>query len=418
MSLLIKNIQGLIQVRDSLHTPLRGSEMQKLPVLYDAFLYIKDGKIEDFGSKEQALAYEQEVEEIIDADGRFVFPCFVDSHTHIVYAESREHEFVMRLKGLTYEEIAAAGGGILNSAKKLRKTSEDALLQSACERLHEMIRHGTGAVEIKSGYGLTVEDELKMLRVIRRLKEESPIAIKATFLGAHAIPKEYTDREEYIRLVLDEMIPRVAKENLADYCDVFCDKGFFTPEETDRIFTQAKKYGMKLKVHANELDFSGGVQVGVRHGAVSADHLECTDEQEIQALLHGGTMPVLLPGTAFFLDIPYPPARLIIDSGLPVALATDYNPGTCPSGNMPLVLSLACTQLKMTPEEAINAATVNAAFALNLQDTHGCIARGREANIFITQKISSYAYMPYAFGSNVIEQVVLQGKKYSFFSNS
>lgn len=415
MSLLIKNIKGLLQVRDGLPAPLRGAEMQQLPVLDDAFLYIKDGKIDDFGPKEEAHAYEKEAEEVIDAEGKFVLPCFIDSHTHIVYAESREHEFVMRLRGMTYEEIATAGGGILNSAKKLQQTSEEALFQSARARLHEMILQGTGAVEVKSGYGLTVEDELKMLRVIRRLKEESPVTIKATFLGAHAVPKEYTDREEYIRLILDEMIPRVTQEKLADYCDVFCDKGFFTPEETDRIFTQAAQYGMKLKIHANELDFSGGVQVGVKHNAVSADHLECTGDEEISALLSSDTMPVLLPGTAFFLNIPYPPARRMIDAGLPAALATDYNPGTCPSGNMPLVLSIACTQLKMTPEEAFNAATVNAAFALNLQDTHGCIARGREANIFITHKMSSYAYMPYAFGSNPVEQVILKGKKYQDF---
>ena len=415
MSLLIKNIQGLLQVRDGLPKPIRGAQMQHLPVLNNAFLYIKNKKIDDFGPIEQAQAYEREAEEVIDATGKFVLPCFIDSHTHIVYAESREHEFVMRLKGMTYEEIAAADGGILNSAKKLQQASEEVLLESARERLHEMILQGTGAVEIKSGYGLTVEEELKMLRVIRRLKEESPVTVKATFLGAHAVPKEYTDREAYVRLIVDEMIPRVAQERLADYCDVFCEKGFFTPEETARIFTQAMQYGMKLKIHANELDFSGGVQVGVKHNAVSADHLECTGEEEIEALLKSDTIPVLLPGTAFFLNIPYPPARRMIDAGLPVALATDYNPGTCPSGNMPLVLSLACTQLKMTPEEALNAATVNAAFALNLQDTHGCIARGREANVLITKKIPSYAYIPYAFGSNPVEQVILKGKKYQNF---
>lgn len=412
MSLLIKNIQGLLQVRDGLPEPIRGAQMQQLPVLNNAFLYIRNGKIANFGPAEQAQAYEREADEVIDATGKFVLPCFIDSHTHIVYAESREHEFAMRLKGMTYEEIAAAGGGILNSAKKLQQASEEILFERARERLHEMILHGTGAAEIKSGYGLTVEDELKMLRVIRRLKEESPVTIKATFLGAHAVPKEYTDREAYVRLIVDEMIPRVAQERLADYCDVFCEKGFFTPEETARIFAQAAQCGMKLKIHANELDFSGGVQVGVKHNAVSADHLECTGEEEIEALLKSDTMPVLLPGTAFFLNIPYPPARRMIDAGLPVALATDYNPGTCPSGNMPLVLSLACTQLKMTPEEALNAATVNAAFALNLQDTHGCIARGREANVLITKKIPSYAYIPYAFGSNPVEQVILKGRKY------
>jgi imidazolonepropionase len=328
----------------------------------------------------------------------------------LVFAKSREGEFVDRINGLTYEEIAKKGGGILNSAKKLQNTSEDDLFESALERLHEVIRMGTGAIEIKSGYGLTLEDELKMLRVAKRLKEVSPILIKTTFLGAHAIPKSYTNRKEYIDLIVDEMIPQVAKESLADYCDVFCDRGFFTVEETDRILKQGLKFGMKAKIHANELDYSGGIQVGVDNKAISVDHLECVGEAEITKLKNSNTIPTLLPSTAFFLNLEYPPARKMIDSGLGVALATDYNPGSSPSGNMPFVIALACIKLRMSPQEAINAATINAAFALEIADTHGQIKKGNPANVFITKKMSSYDFIPYAFGSQIVDTVILNGK--------
>lgn len=411
MNYLLTNIKGLVQVRENFHGPVAGKEMQQLPVLTNAFLLIENGLIKNYGSMQELPSINGNYQHF-DASGRFVFPTFIDSHTHIVYAGNREGEFVDRIRGLGYEEIAKRGGGILNSAKKLQQTSEEELYSSASQRLQEILSFGTGAVEIKSGYGLTLEDELKMLRVIKKLKESSNIRIKATFLGAHAIPKEYADRKEYVDLIVERMIPQVAEEGLAEYCDVFCDRGFFTVDETDRILAQGLKYGLKPKIHANELDYSGGIQVGVKHGAISVDHLEYTGEEEIAALLNSRTMPTLLPGTAFFLRLPhYPPARKMIDAGLPVALATDYNPGSCPSGNMPLVLSLACTQMQMTPEEAINAATINGAFALELQDTMGSITKGKEGSIFVTQPISSIAYLPYAFGSKLIDKVIIKGKE-------
>jgi imidazolonepropionase len=340
-----------------------------------------------------------------------VFPSFCDSHTHIVYAGSREQEFTDKIRGLSYEDIATRGGGILNSAKRLHKTSEDELLRQSMVRVSEIIGLGTGAVEIKSGYGLSVSDELKMLRVIRRIKDTSPVEVKATFLGAHAVPEEYRDnRERYVDIVVSEMIPAVASEQLADYIDVFCDRGFFTVEETERILNAGMKYGLQAKIHANELDFSGGVQTGVKNDALSVDHLERSGDEEIEALKGTGTMPTLLPGSAFFLGLPDPPARNMIDSGLPVALASDYNPGSSPSGNMKLVMSLACIRLKMLPEEAINAVTINSAYAMGLSATHGSIARGKAANMFITKEIPSYEFLPYAFGSNLIEKVILKGK--------
>ena len=384
--------------------------MKELPVIENAFLEIQDSKIANFGSMENCPIVENNSTEIIDANGRFVFPSFVDSHTHLIFAASREGEFVDRINGLTYEEIAKKGGGILNSAKKLQNTSEDDLFESALERLNEVIGMGTGAIEIKSGYGLTLDDELKMLRVAKRLKEVSPILIKTTFLGAHAIPKSYKNRKDYIDLIVDEMIPQVAKEGLADYCDVFCDRGFFTVAETDRILKQGLKFGMKPKIHANELDYSGGIQVGVDNQAISVDHLECVGEAEITKLKNSNTIPTLLPSTAFFLNLEYPPARKMIDSGLGVALATDYNPGSSPSGNMPFVLALACIKLRMTPKEAINAATINAAFALEISETHGQIRKGNAANLFITNKMASYDFMPYAFGSKIVATVILNGK--------
>jgi imidazolonepropionase len=347
---------------------------------------------------------------VLDATGRMVFPSWCDSHTHIVFAASREEEFVSRIKGLSYEEIAQQGGGILNSARRLQAASEDQLFEGAWERLQEVIGYGTGAIEIKSGYGLSLESELKMLRVIRRLRAVSPIPVKATFLGAHAVPAEYRERrEDYIALIINEMLPAVAAEGLADYCDVFCDKGFFTVEETGRILQAAAQYGLQPKIHANELGYTGGVQAGIAAGAISVDHLEYTGDAEIEALLASTTLPTLLPSCAFFLGIPYGPARRMIDAGLPVVLATDYNPGSTPSGRMPFVISLACIKMKMLPEEAIQAATINGARAMELESSHGSIARGKVASFFITRPMPSLAYLPYAFGSDLVDTIVLNG---------
>ncbi|MBK0403796.1 imidazolonepropionase [Adhaeribacter sp. BT258] len=410
--MIIKNIKELVQTETEPRRWVAGAEMAKLPCIKNAFLIIKNGLIQDFGTMEEFEALDDRFYNgysEIDATGRLVFPCFVDSHTHIVYAGSREQEFVDRIKGKTYEEIAAAGGGILNSAKRLQDTSEEELFESARKRLHEVINMGTGAMEIKSGYGLTLHDELKMLRVIRRLKNLNLIEIKANFLGAHAIPKDKT-REEYLDLIINEMIPAVAAEGLADYVDAFCDKGFFTPEETDRILKQGIKYGLRPKIHANQLAPSGGVQVGVANNAISVDHLEHVGEAEIEALLNSETMPTLLPGAAFFLGLHYQPARKMIEAGLPIALASDYNPGSSPSGSMPFTMSLACIKLKMLPEEAINACTINSAYAIGLEKTHGSIAKGKMANVFITQEIPGYGFIPYAFGSDTIDKVILKGK--------
>jgi len=348
--------------------------------------------------------------EVIDASGKFVFPSWCDSHTHIVYAGSREGEFVDRIHGLTYEEIAKRGGGILNSAKKLQQTDEEELYQAAMKRVNEVMSMGTGAIEIKSGYGLSLDSEIKMLRVIKRIKENTSLTIKANFLAAHAIPTEYKEnRSAYVDLIINEMLPVVKEEKLADYIDVFCDRGFYTPEETDKILKAGIDCGLRPKIHANELDFSGGIQVGTKNNALSVDHLEFTGDKEIEALLNSETMPTLLPSTAFFLKLHYPPARKMIDAGLPVALATDYNPGSSPSGKMAFILSLACIHLGMTPEEAINAATINSAYAMDLSKTHGSIAIGKQANVFITKEIPSYAFLPYSFGSDLIETVIVGG---------
>ena len=409
MNLLIHHIKGLVQVENQSRKIVAGADMSKLPVINDAWLLIKEGKIDSFGLM-QALPDIENAEKI-DASGKFVFPSYVDPHTHLVFAGSREHEFVMRIKGSTYQEIAEAGGGILNSAAKLAQTSEDDLFESAIKRLNEVIRSGTGAIEIKSGYGLSFESELKMLRVIKRLKETSPIPIKATFLGAHAVPSIYKEtRELYIHEIIDKMLPAIKKEGLADYIDVFCDKGFFTPVETDVILKAGIECGLKPRIHANELDYSGGIQVGVANNALSVDHLEFTGDKEIKALLNSETMPILLPSTAFFLNLHYPPARKMIESGLPIALATDYNPGSSPSGNMNFVLSLACLHLKMTPKEAINAATINSAHALELSDSLGSISPGKIANLFITEPMNDYSFIPYSFGTNRIETVIINGK--------
>jgi imidazolonepropionase len=348
---------------------------------------------------------------VINAKGGIVMPTWVDSHTHIVYAGSREKEFVDRINGLTYEEIAQNGGGILNSAKRLHNTSESELFEQAKVRIEEIMGMGTGAVEIKSGYGLTVQDEVKMLRVIKLLKNEYPITIKSTFLGAHAIPADYKEnRAGYINLIIEDMIPLVAEEGLAEYVDVFCDRGFFTPNETDQILKAGAKHGLIPKIHANELDYSGGIQIGVENNALSVDHLEFTGDEEIDILMKSETMPTLMPSTAFFLGLEYPPARKMIEAGLPVALATDYNPGSSPSGKMAFSVSLACIQLKMTPEEAINAATINSAYAMGVQDELGSITKGKKANLIITKPINSYAYIPYSFGSDLVDRVIIGGE--------
>lgn len=407
-SLLIHHIKTLVQAETSPRRVVRGADMAELPQLHDAWLLLENDRIAGFGPMEKCPA---RADQWLDASGRFVFPSWCDSHTHIVFAASREEEFVDRIRGLSYEEIARRGGGILNSARRLQQADEDSLFDGARQRLEEVIGYGTGAIEIKSGYGLTVESELKMLRVIRRLREISPIPIRATFLGAHAVPAEYQGRrQDYLDLIIQKMLPQVAEEKLAEYCDVFCDRGFFTPDETDRILKAAWTYGLKPKIHANELDYSGGVQVGVANHAISVDHLEYTGEAEIEALKKSHTLPTLLPSCAFFLGIPYAPARRMIDAGLPVVLASDYNPGSTPSGRMPFVLSLACLKMNMLPEEAVNAATLNGARAMELEQELGSIAVGKKANLFVTKPIPSLAYIPYAFGSDLIETVVLNGK--------
>lgn len=405
--ILIRNIKGLIQVREETVPFTAGKAMSHLPILQKAYLVITAGVIVDFGSMEN-ISYYQAGEEI-DAEGCFVFPSFVDSHTHLVYAASREEEFVMKIKGATYQQIAAKGGGILNSAQKLQQVSEDELFERSLERAYEIIRTGTGAVEIKSGYGLTVKDELKMLRVAKRIGAYTPLTVKTTFLGAHAVPSGMK-KVDYISIVLKEMIPAVAAENLANYIDVFCEQGFFTAEETEIILEEGKRYGMKPRIHANQLSNSGGVQVGVRTGALSVDHLEAIGDEEIEVLKSGQTMPTALPGAAFFLGLPFPPGRKILDAGLPLAIASDFNPGSAPSGNMPLIVALACIKMKLTPEEAINASTINTAFALELNETHGSITKGKVANVFVTKPVPSFAFLPYAFGSNLIDKIILQGK--------
>jgi len=410
MKLLVKNIKKLVQVEDLPKTCVAGSDMKVLSSIDDAYLYIYDGLFADFGPMSSCPDHYDA--EVVDATGCMVFPSFCDSHTHLVYAGSREIEYVDKIRGLSYEEIAKRGGGILNSAELLRAASEDELFESAMERINEIISLGTGAVEIKSGYGLSTESELKMLRVAHRIRCESPIAVKSTFLGAHAVPVEYRGRQsEYVDLIVKEMIPQVAAENLAEYIDVFCDKGFFTIAETERMLEAAAKYGLRPKIHANELALSGGIQLGVKHSALSVDHLEFTGDEEIAALLDSTTMATLLPGAAFFLGMDYPPARKMIDAGLPVALASDYNPGSSPSGDMKFILSLACVKMKMLPEEAINAATINSAYAMGLSGTHGSISRGKIANFFITKPIPSYEYLPYAYTQKLVDRVFLNGKR-------
>jgi len=410
MSLIIHNTGMLVQTREENVAFTAGKDMSALPVIKNGWLLVENGIIAGYGPSETMPRFSNDIPGI-DAGGGYVFPAFCDPHTHLVYAGSREKEYTDKIRGLSYEEIAKRGGGILNSAKLLHGTSEDELFRQSMERVREIISFGTGAVEIKSGYGLTTEDELKMLRVIRRIKQESPITVKATFLGAHAVPAPYREnRGAYVDLIVNEMIPAIAAERLADFIDVFCDRGFFTVDETGRILEAGARYGMRPKIHANELDYSGGIQAGVHHSALSVDHLEFTGEEEIAALLDSGTMPTLLPGAAFFLGMTDPPARRMIEAGLPLAMASDYNPGSSPSGNMKLVVSLGCIRLRLLPEEAINAVTINAAYAMGLSETHGSITVGKKANLFITKKIPSYEFLPYAYGSNLVETVILNGQ--------
>lgn len=405
--ILITNIKGLAQVRDSTPTVLAGLAMAQLPILDNAYLAIEGGKIADYG--EMLSLSNATANQVIDAKGRFVFPSFVDSHTHLVFAASREEEFVMKIKGVSYAEIATKGGGILNSARKLQQMSEDELYERSLARAFEIIKTGTGAVEIKSGYGLTVADELKMLRVARRIGRETPLKVKTTFLGAHAVPTSHT-KAEYIELVINEMIPAVAEEKLADYIDVFCEQGFFSPEETELISEEGKKFGMRPRIHANQLHRSGGVQVGVKVKAISVDHLENIGEEEIKALQNSSTIPTALPGAAFFLNLSYPPARDILNAGLPLAIASDYNPGSSPSGNMSLMVALACIKMRITPEEAFNAATINTAVAMEILGTHGSITRGKVANVCITKPMPTFAYLPYSFGAQLVDQVIINGE--------
>jgi len=411
--LLIKNIKSLVQVEKTPKLKVAGKEMQELLCIDNAWLAMEDDKIVDFGEMDNFPGISDWSNlRVIDASAKLVLPSWCDSHTHLVYDGSREKEFVDRIQGLTYEEIANRGGGILNSAKKLQNTSEEELLEQALKRLDEIKMMGTGAVEIKSGYGLTVKDEIKMLRVIQKLKSLSPLTIKTTFLGAHAIPHEYkSNREEYIKLIIDKMLPQITEEKLADYCDVFCERNYFTKEETIKILNAASKYGLKAKVHANQLSNSGGVQAGIECDAISVDHLEYIGDEEIALLKTSQKMPTLLPGAAFFLGLPHPPARKMIDSGLSIAAASDYNPGSSPSGNMNFIISLLCIQYKMTPEEAINAVTINSAYAMDLSKTHGSIAIGKKANVFITKKIPGYSYIPYSFANNLIETVIINGQE-------
>ncbi len=409
MALLIINIKELLQIRTADVDKISGAEMAELPTINNAFLLIEDDLIADFGPMENCPTNQNY--KTIDATGRFLLPTWCDSHTHIVYAGNREQEFVDRINGMSYEQIANRGGGIINSAQKLNETSENDLYNLSIVRVEEVMKMGTGALEIKSGYGLSLEGELKMLRVIRRIKANYPIAIKSTFLGAHAFPINFkNDHQGYVDLLINEMIPAIKNEKLADFIDVFCESGYFSVDHTEQIMKAGIKNGMIPKIHVNQFNILGGIKSAVCHNALSVDHLEVLSDEDIHALQSSQTMPVALPGCSFFISIPYTPARQIIAAGLPIALASDFNPGSTPSGNMNLVVATACIKMKMTPEEAINAATLNGAYAMGLSKTHGSITIGKKANLIITKPLSSYYQIPYAFGSNPIEQVIINGK--------
>jgi len=409
MTTLITNIKELIQVRQTPIKKVSGAEMAILPIIENAYLLIEDNLIADFGKMENLPNIT--VEKTIDATGKVVLPAWCDSHTHIVYAGNRVQEFVDRINGLSYEEIANRGGGILNSAKKLNETSEEEIYNQSKLRLEEIMSQGTGAVEIKSGYGLTVEGELKMLRVIKKLKENYPAEIKSTFLGAHAFPTEFKENHAgYIDVIINEMLPKIAEENLADYIDAFLETGYFSIEETEKIMEAGKKYGLTAKIHVNQFTAINGIEACVKHNALSVDHLEIVTDEDIEILKNSETMPVALPSCSYFISIPYTPARKMIQAGLPLALATDFNPGTTPSGNMNFVVATACIKMKMTPEEAINAATINGAYAMGISETHGSITKGKRANLIITKPITSYYQLPYAFGTNLIDEVIIEGK--------
>lgn len=408
-NILIKNIKGLAGILEGNGSALRGDSLGQLNVLENAYLAIDNGLIADYGKMEDlaGLSNWNNIE-VIDAEGKFVLPAFCDSHTHLVFAATREGEFVDRINGLTYEEIGKKGGGILNSARKLAQMSEDELIQSALKRLDMIKSFGTGAVEIKSGYGLSVEAELKMLRVIRELKKISDLTIKATFLGAHAFPQEFKQNQQaYVDLIINEMLPRIQKENLADYVDVFCERNYFSPEQLDHILAESGKAGLRPKIHVNQFSVLGGVEIGVKHGAVSVDHLEELDEQDIIALDASNTVATALPGCSFFLGIPYSPVRKMLNNNLAIALASDFNPGSTPSGNMQFIQSLACINMKLTPAEALNATTINGAYAMEIADQLGSITLGKKANVIITKDIPSLDYLPYAYGENKVERTIL-----------
>lgn len=410
MTHLFINIKELIQVREASVKKVSGKEMNILPTIKNAFLIIKNGLIFDFGKMSNLEEYS--FDKKTDCTGKMILPAWCDSHTHIVYAGNREQEFVDRINGLSYEEIANNGGGILNSTEKIKATSEENLYNESAKRLEEVIALGTGAIEIKSGYGLTVSSELKMLRVIKKLKENYDIPIKATFLGAHAIPTEFkNNKQEYLNLIIDEMLPEIAKENLADFIDIFCELGYFSVDDTDKILSAGKKYGLTPKTHVNQFNSIGGIDISIKHKALTVDHLEVLSDYDLEALKVSETMPVALPSCSYFLSIPYAPVRKLIDNGLAIALASDYNPGSSPSGNMNFVVATACIKMKMTPNEAINAATINGAHAMNLNEEMGSITKGKLANFFITKEIPSYNVIPYNFGNNQIQSVYIKGKK-------
>ena len=409
MKVLIINIKELIQVRDIGILKVSGKEMNELPTIKNAYLLIEDDLIADYGEMKNCPSIK--VDSTIDSKGKMVLPTWCDSHTHIVYAGNREQEFVDRINGMTYEEIANRGGGILNSATKLQETSEEELYNQSKNRLEQVMKMGTGAVEIKSGYGLTVEGELKMLRVIQKLKSNYPIEIKATFLGAHAFPKEYKENHQgYIDSIINEMLPAISNEKLADFIDVFCESGYFSVSETEQIMEAGNKFGLKSKIHVNQFNAIGGVNAAVKNNAISVDHLEIMNNDDIEILKNTDTMPVALPTCSYFLGIPYAPARKMIEAGLSLALASDFNPGSSPSGNMNFVVATACIKMKMTPEEAINAATINGAYAMDISKTHGSITIGKKANIIITKPLNSIYELPYAFGSNLIDTVIIEGE--------